>query len=144
MLSKQEDELARRETLENDRKLLEAERRRIQIEGTTFHQFGQSQADEINQGRFAAIGVPTVTGATPIPKYPAAAAHQADPCGPEPVLGYDVNEMPALESPAVVVSAEPGAPVFEAPPSAVQANPPAGDVETGTGAPPFSDGDGVC
>jgi hypothetical protein len=72
----------------------QAERRRILREGTTFHQHAQAFADEINQGRFAATGAPTVTGATAIPKYPAAGAHQADPVGTEPPLGFSVDDMP--------------------------------------------------
>ena len=71
----------------------QAERRRILREGTTFHQHAQAFADELSQGRFAATGVPTVTGATPIPKYPAAGAHQSDPVGVEPPLGFSVNEL---------------------------------------------------
>jgi hypothetical protein len=106
MLSRQEEQREREETLRNDRLVREAEHRRIQREGTTLHQFGQAQANEINQGRFAAIGVPTVTGATPIPNYPAAAAHQRDPVPPELPLGYDVNEMTPLESSASVGFAE--------------------------------------
>jgi hypothetical protein len=70
----------------------QAERRRILREGTTFHQHAQAFADEVNQGRFAATGVPTVTGSTPVPQYPAG-AHQFDPCGPEPSLGFSVNDL---------------------------------------------------
>ena len=77
----------------------QAERRRILREGTTFHQHAQAFADELSQGRFAATGVPTVTGATPIPKYPAAGAHQSDPVGVEPPLGFSVNELePSTDS----------------------------------------------
>ena len=77
----------------------QAERRRILREGTTFHQ--QAFADEVNQGRFAAIGVPTVVGAQPLPKYPAAAAHQADPVGPELPLGYSVDQVEPIGPSAV-------------------------------------------
>jgi hypothetical protein len=61
MLSKQEEEQERRETLENDRLVREAEHQRLLRGGTTFHQFAQSFADEVNQGRFAATGVPVET-----------------------------------------------------------------------------------
>jgi hypothetical protein len=90
MLSRQEEELERRATLENDLKVLEQRR------GSTFHQHAQAQADEVNQGRFRSIGVPNVIGATAgvASQYPAAGAHQADPVGPEPSLGHDVNQMP--------------------------------------------------
>ena len=45
-------------------------------------------------GRFAAVASAEVIGSTALPNYPAAAAHQADPCGPEPALGYSVDAMP--------------------------------------------------
>jgi hypothetical protein len=64
----------------------------------TFLSHAQAQADEINQGRFAAIGKPSVIGSTPTPAtaYPAAsAAHQVE-LPPEPPLSF---ENPALESP---------------------------------------------
>jgi hypothetical protein len=35
-------------------------------------------------------------GADPFPNYPAAAAHQRDPCGQEPPLGYAIDAMPEL------------------------------------------------
>jgi hypothetical protein len=100
MLSKQEEQQERLQTLENDRKVLEAEQARIQREGTTFHQFGQSQADEISQGRFAATGVPSVTGAMPIPKYPAASPSWQIQLPDEPPLGLD---NPALETSAASI-----------------------------------------
>src|SRR6516162_10947870 len=94
MLSKQEEEQERREVLENDRKVLEQR-------GSTYHQHGVAQADEINQGRFAATGAPRVVGSTPNPasQYPAAsAAHQTE-LPPEQPLGYSVDDMPGLENP---------------------------------------------
>jgi len=94
MLSRQEEEAERRATLENDLKVLEARR------GSTLHQHAQSQADEVSQGRFAAVGSPRVIGSTAgvASQYPAAAAHQADPVPTEPPLGIDINAMPELES----------------------------------------------
>jgi hypothetical protein len=86
MREDQIDQAERRETLENDLQVL---RQR----GSTFHQHAVAQADEINQGRFRATGVPTVTGSTPIPNYPAAGAHQSDPVGPEPALGLRLEEL---------------------------------------------------
>jgi hypothetical protein len=100
------DQAERRETLENDRKVREAEHQRLLREGTTFHQHAQAFADEVNQGRFAAIGVPTVTGSTPVPSYPAAGAHQFDPCGPEPPLGYSVDQVEPIEPSTFVSSVE--------------------------------------
>ena len=49
--------------------------------------------DDIHQGRFAAIGPAVVVGSTAVPQYPAAAAHQRDPCGQEPPLGYRIDEL---------------------------------------------------
>jgi hypothetical protein len=90
MLESQEEQEERRRVALQDADL----RRQQQQRGSTFHQHAQAQADELSQGRFAAIGTPTVTGATPIPKYPAAGAHQSDPVGIEPPLGIDINAMP--------------------------------------------------
>jgi hypothetical protein len=96
MLSRQEEEQERRETLENDRKVLEAERQRILREGTTFHQFSQSAANDEAGGRFAAISPTTVVGAQPLPKYPPLSASspwsgaQPEP-GIEPPLGVAVE-----------------------------------------------------
>jgi hypothetical protein len=85
----------------------EAEHRRILREGSTFHQHAQSSVNDETGGRFAATGVPTVTGATPIPKYPAAGAHQSDPVGIEPPLGFSVND---LEPSALPCAEATGAP----------------------------------
>ena len=54
--------------------------------------------DDIHQGRFAAMGPAQVVGATAVPQYPAAAPHHADPCGPEPALGFSVEAMPSDEA----------------------------------------------
>jgi hypothetical protein len=54
-------------------------------------------------GRFAAVNAATIVGQTPAPKYPAASAHQADPVGIEPPLGFSVND---LEPSAHPVAAE--------------------------------------
>ena len=97
MLSKQEEEQERRATLENDRRVREQQ----QAQGGTFYQHGLAQADEINQGRFAAVGAPTVVGSKPNPstQYPAAsAAHQTE-LPPEQPLGFSIDDMPGLENP---------------------------------------------
>jgi hypothetical protein len=98
MLTRQEEEQERRATLENDRLVREAEHRRILTEGTTMFQHGQSQADEINQGRFAATGVPHVTGSQPIPKVPQLPESSpwsgAQPEPPtEPPLNYPIDTL---------------------------------------------------
>ena len=81
----------------------QAERRRVFAQdqsvprqGTTFHQHAQADAD-IPRGRFSAIANAQVVGATAVPNYPAASAHQADPCGTEPPLGYRIDELEPLE-----------------------------------------------
>jgi len=141
MLSRQEEEQERRKTLENDLKVLEQRR------GSTFHQYAQSQADEINQGRFAAIGSPRVVGSQPnvSSQYPAAAAHQRDPVGVEPPLGIDINAMPTDDPSAVSVSfpatEATGAPATDSAPSSELVPPLADDVEPGAGAPSFSAND---
>jgi hypothetical protein len=134
MLSRQEEERERRETLENDRKALEAERQRILREGSTFHQHAQSAANDEAGGRFAAVSPTTVVGAEPAMKYPQLPSSspwsgaQPEP-GIEPPLGF---ENPAIETSAVTLGAEQlGAPVAEA----LSAD---DDVETSTGAPPSS------
>jgi hypothetical protein len=120
MLSRQEEEQERRETLENDLRVLRER-------GSTFHQHAQSQASDLAQGRFAATGAPRVVGSTPSPasQYPAAsAALQSDPVGVEPPLGIDINAMPGLENPTGVSVSPPvatGAPAVDgAPPSALE------------------------
>jgi hypothetical protein len=73
----------------------QAEKRRIiREQAGTFFSHAQTQAGELSGGRFAATGTPHVTGATPVPNYPAAAAHQRDPVPIEPPLGIDINAMP--------------------------------------------------
>jgi hypothetical protein len=109
MLSRQEEEQERRETLENDRKLLDAERQRILREGTTMHAFAQSEAN-LDLGRYgAAMGKPDVVGVRPAVKYlqlpessPWSGA-QPQP-GPEPPLSAYDN--PALEPSAGLSAVE--------------------------------------
>jgi len=143
MREDQIDQAERRETLDNDQLVREAEHRRILREGTTFHQFAQSTANDEAGGRFAQVNATTVVGA-PAVKYPQLPSSspwsgaQPEP-GIEPPTGYRIDEMTPLEPSAVYSPVEVGAPVLEAPPSGVQATmSPADDVETGTGAPLFS------
>ena len=97
MLSKQEEEQERREVLENDQRVREQQ----QAQGGTFYQHGLAQADEINQGRFAAVGAPTVVGSKPNPstQYPAASAAHQTKLPPEQPLGFSIDDMPGLENP---------------------------------------------
>jgi len=140
MLSKQEEEQERRETLENDRLVLEQRR------GSTLHQHGLAAANDTAGGRFAATGAAHVVGSTPTMQYPAAAAHQRDPVGVEPPLGIDINAMPESLDPSAVSMSFPaveatGAPAAEvAPPSDCRSPPVAADgVEPRAGAPSFPD-----
>ena len=124
MLSKQEEEQERRATLENDRRVREQQ----QAQGGTFYQHGLAQADEINQGRFAAVGAPTVVGSKPNPstQYPAAsAAHQTE-LPPEQPLGFAIDQMPSDEPSAGLSAAEAtgGAAAPSAPPDVEPAPPP--------------------
>jgi hypothetical protein len=78
--------------------IAQAEKRRILREqATTMFQHAVSHANDEAGGRFAALGTPHVTGSSPIPNYPSAAAHQRDPVGTEPPLGYAIDDMPPLE-----------------------------------------------
>jgi hypothetical protein len=118
MREDQIDQAERRATLENDRLVREQQQR-----GSTFHQHAQSAANDTGGGRFASLGAPHVVGSEPAARYPAAGAHQCDPTGPEPALGFSVDDMPALANPAdvpVSPSAETGgaeAPSKSPPPS---------------------------
>jgi hypothetical protein len=85
MREDQIDQAERLATLENDRK----------VRSGTFFSQGLAQSLDTAGGRFgAAMGAPTVVGSAPVPRYPAAAAHQADPVPAEPPLGYSVDAMP--------------------------------------------------
>jgi hypothetical protein len=88
MLSRQEEDRERRETLLNDQRV----RRQQEQTGSTFHQHAQADV-AMPRGRFAAVTTATVVGADPITNYPAAASHQHDPCGQEPSLGYRINDL---------------------------------------------------
>jgi hypothetical protein len=147
MLSSQEEQIERIETIENDRLVREAEQRRIQLEGTTMHQHAQSAANDEAGGRFASVNPTTVVGAQPLPVYPQLPSSspwsgtQPEP-GIEPPLGF---ENPAVEESSMAMmwssSIEAtGAPVTEALSPDVQVPPsPVDDVETGAGAPFFSE-----
>ena len=100
MLSKDLERIEREETMRQDADL---RRRQQQAQGGTFFQHGLAQADEVNQGRFAATGVPTVTGSTPVPSYPAASPSWQIQLPDEPPLGFD---NPALDESSAVPCVE--------------------------------------
>jgi hypothetical protein len=114
VLSSQEEQIEREATMRNDADVRRQQREQAQREqSSTFHQHGQSQADEINQGRFAAIGTPNVTGTTAIPSYPAASPSWQIQLPDEPPLS--AYENPALETSATFLHAEEGDPVAATP-----------------------------
>jgi hypothetical protein len=98
--SQQDEQRLRRTTLDHDRRLREEQ-------GSTF----LAQTHSEIGGRFAQVGAQTVVGAEPVPNYPAAAAHQRDPCGIEPPLGYSVNELEPSIAATGPVEAQAGGPV---------------------------------
>jgi hypothetical protein len=86
MLSSEEDQRVRRETLRNDQRVREQQR-----SSTFFH---QTHIDDAG-GRFAAVNAATVVGSNPevASAYPAAsAAHQTE-LPPEMPLGYRIDEL---------------------------------------------------
>ena len=128
MLSSQEEQAERRRVALQDASLRE------QQQGGTFHQHAVAEAST-PLGRFGAIANAQVVGATAIPSYPAAAAHQSDPCGPEPALGYSVD---ALEPSAASLAEQTDAPAHAASPAS-SASPAPGPVSSAaSGASPFS------
>jgi hypothetical protein len=92
VLSKQEEELERREVLENDRLVREQQQQRER--GSTFL---DHYHDDTSGGRFASLGAPTVVGRDGVTNYPPAAAQQRDPVPDEPPLGHRVDEMIPLD-----------------------------------------------
>jgi hypothetical protein len=77
----------------------ERRRRLREQDSSTLHQHGQSAADEISQGRFAATGAPTVIGSEPTVRYPELPSDPwsgTDPVPDEPPLGYRIDAMPEL------------------------------------------------
>jgi hypothetical protein len=112
-------------------------RRIIREQASSILDHARAAANDLGGGRYAGVNPTTVVGAEPAVKYPAASTSWQIQLPDEPPLGFD---NPALdESSAVILPAELGAPVTEALSSAVQASPPADDVETSTGAPPSSE-----
>jgi hypothetical protein len=87
MTTDKEEQDERRQTVLNDARV------RAQQGGTTFATFAEAFADEERGGRFRGQTPQTIVGAEPVTQYPAAASWTHDPCGPEPSLGIDINEM---------------------------------------------------
>jgi hypothetical protein len=96
MLESQIDQHERREVQRNDQLV-----RQQQQLGGTMQAFAEADAST-PLGRFTQVNAATVVGSTAVPQYPAAAAHHADPCGPEPPLGYAIDATPSDEALASV------------------------------------------
>jgi hypothetical protein len=76
---------------------------RRQQQGSTFHTFAQADAAQ-PRGRFTEVNSTQVVAAQPVPTYPAAATpwQGPDPVGPEPALGFSVDDLePSTASPPV-------------------------------------------
>jgi hypothetical protein len=141
MLSSQEEQREREETLRND---LDVKRQQAQREQSgTFFSHAEAAANDTAGGRFASVNVATVVGAEPAMKYPQLPSSspwsgaQPEP-GPEPPLGF---ENPALETSAdfAFPAEKLGAPVAAAPSSEILPCPSSGGVETSAGAPSSSE-----
>jgi hypothetical protein len=94
MLSSREDQAERRRVLQNDARVRE--------------QGGSAYIGHYTQeagGRLLQVASAQVVGASALPSYPAAAAHQRDPVGQEPALGYSVNDLTPSELDPSMVSA---------------------------------------
>jgi hypothetical protein len=89
--------LDRKRTLENDLKVRQEQGRLFADQSqprqsSTYYQHAVNDAS-IPLGRFSAISNATVVGSKEFVGYPAASAHQHDPCGPEPALGYAIDAL---------------------------------------------------
>jgi hypothetical protein len=87
-------------TAESERELSQDEKRAAldndirQQQKPTLHLFAQREAD-LPRGRFTAVEKATVVGGVSPPhNYPKGPDWTVDPVGPEPSLGFDVNQMP--------------------------------------------------
>ena len=94
MLSSQEEQAERRRVFAQDQS--------VQRQATTMHAFAQADA-ATTRGRFSAHEAATVVGAEPTINYPAASPHQHDPCGQEPPLGFEIDQLepsfPSVQAP---------------------------------------------
>jgi hypothetical protein len=97
MLSRQEDDRERREVLRNDQRVRQQQEQapRVFADQSIPRRTGtyMSHTHDDAGGRFSAISNVQIVGQSAVPNYPAAAAHQADPCGTEPPLGYRIDAL---------------------------------------------------
>jgi hypothetical protein len=99
MLTDQEEQAEKRRVLLQDADVRRRQQEQAQRERSgTFFSHAQAAANDTGGGRFAALGNPTVVGASEATRYPAAAAAHQTELPPEPSLGFSIDEMPGLES----------------------------------------------
>ena len=69
--------------------------------------FARAQ-DEISEagGRYQRLSRPSVTGATPFPQQPRGPEWTKDPTGPEPALGFSVEDHPCTDEPHELLRSE--------------------------------------
>ena len=121
MLSRQEEEQERIETLRNDADV----RRQQQQQGSTMFQHAVSQAADESGGRYGvAKPAPTVVGAQPLVKYPACSPASAVQLPDEPPTGIDINAMLELESSMVTSVTSPSVEAQVTPAGVEHAAPP--------------------
>src|SRR6516165_12133486 len=80
----------KRQVLENDRRVREADERRR----STYHGHALDDEPELG-GRFKKVNTTTVVGRSPVsyPQQPEGSPWRSDPCPIEPPLGYSVEEL---------------------------------------------------
>jgi hypothetical protein len=144
VLENQIDQAERRATLRNDLKIREqqqamhtyAPNQSLPRQAATMHQFALAEA-ATPRGRYSDVDATYVVGSKPdiSGAYHAASAHQRDPCGQEPALGYRVDDL--NPSDPVEVSSLPQQQTGE--PTERTPSPPLADVESGNvGSPSLS------
>ena len=72
----------------------------------TYFNRAQAEADAANAGRFATITATTVVASrAAVPHQPPGSPWHHDPVPAEPPLGFSINEMPVVGTPAEVARA---------------------------------------
>jgi hypothetical protein len=135
----QREQAERRRVFENDQRL------RNQQGGSAYIDHYMQEAG----GRFSAHAAAHVVGSTAVPIYPAAAAHQSDPVGLEPPLGFDNPELELrpevqgnsgdADAPSTPCGVEPAPPSSSGDPAGVHFPSPPGtsSSDVNAGSPPY-------
>jgi hypothetical protein len=97
MTTYSEEQKLRRDTLDNDISVRQQQKQ--SVPPATFHSFAQAEADT-PRGRFTATEKATVIGVSPpsYPELPSNSPFHHDVVGPEPPLGFSVEEMQPVGS----------------------------------------------